>query len=107
MLGLFETSSQTIKHDDRRMFVRRPAYGQVDAIVTKNHEPIHVELRDISVAGASGLTVRPVNRGESITMCFPPEGRERGFNSRGKIVRCEPSATGYRIAVQFDQPLGV
>lgn len=88
------------------MFSRRPAYGGVDGIVTSEHEPIHVELRDLSVCGVGGLTNRSVSRGASVMLSFPPEGLNRGFNTRGKVVRCEPSATGYRIGIQFDRPLG-
>lgn len=106
MLGLTQSSEATVAHDDRRMFSRRPAYGTIDAIITTDHEPIHVELRDLSVGGVGGLMNRAVSRGASVMLSFPPEGFSRGFNTRGKVVRCEPSATGYRVGIQFDRLLG-
>lgn len=106
MFGLTQSTEAIVAHDDRRMFARRPAHGTIDGLVTSDHEPIHVELRDLSVGGVGGYTNRAVSHGASVMLSFPPEGMSRGFNTRGKVVRCEPSATGYRIGIQFDRLLG-
>lgn len=106
MFGLTQSSTATIEHDDRRTFPRRPAHGTIDGIISAGHDPIHVELRDLSVCGVGGFTNRMVARGASVVLSFPPEGLDCGFNTRGKVVRCEPSATGYRIGIQFDRLLG-
>lgn len=107
MFNLMKSDSTGSGQDDeRRLFVRRPAYGSINGIVTSDHQPIRVELRDWSVGGVGGYTNRMIHRGASVMLSFPPEGFNKGFNARGKVVRCEPSATGYRIGIQFDQLLG-
>jgi len=102
-----ETTTSTIAHDDRRMFTRRPARVEVHASLARDGEPLHLELRDLSVGGVGAWTTKPIPAGEKLSFSFPPEGFNRGFNTRGKVVRCEPSAMGYRIGVQFDRLLGV
>jgi hypothetical protein len=43
-----------------------------------------------------------MNRGERLGVFFPPQGTQRGWDAYGKVLRCEPSAIGYRLAVEFD-----
>jgi c-di-GMP-binding flagellar brake protein YcgR len=96
-----------VPHDDRRTFVRRPAsHQQAYASVGRARQPVSLELRDLSVGGAGAWTSHAISRGESIHLTISPDGRAAGFTAHGKVVRCEPSAFGYRIGVQFDRPLG-
>jgi hypothetical protein len=47
----------------------------------------------------------PLDRGERISVQFPAaaDGPARaGWEARGRVLRCEASATGYRVAVEFD-----
>lgn len=107
MLNLMKSDSKgSGPTDERRLFPRRPIYGSINGLVTSNHQPIQLELRDWSVSGVGGYTNRMIHRGASVTLSFPPDGFKKGFNARGKVVRCEPSATGYRIGIQFDHLLG-
>ncbi len=102
-----EPTTMTLAPDDRRMFARRPARVDVHACIARDGEPLQMEVRDLSVGGVGAWTNRAIARGETIAFSFPPEGFQRGFNTRGKVVRCEPSATGFRIGVEFDRLLGV
>ena len=40
--------------------------------------------------------------GERLAVFFPPQGIKRGWDAYGRVIRCNPSAMGYRIAVEFD-----
>jgi hypothetical protein len=95
-----------IDHDDRRTFARRRAEGVAHASVGKRGEPVSLELSDVSAGGIGAWTNRALSRGQSIELAFPPNGTKIGFVARGRVVRCEPSAFGYRVGVQFDRPLG-
>lgn len=107
MFNLLKSGSTGSDQDDeRRLFPRRPAYGSIHGIVTSDHQPIQLELKDWSVGGVGAYTNRMIHRGASVMLSFPPDGMKRGFNARGRVVRCEPSATGYRIGIQFDRLLG-
>jgi hypothetical protein len=37
-----------------------------------------------------------------VSVFFPPQGASRGWDAYGRVIRCEPSGMGYRIAVEFD-----
>lgn len=94
--------------DERRWFVRTAAAGHVqgkrlDHSVVAAREPhLSLSLRDISVGGLSALSQVPLEPGERVAVFFPPEGPRRGWDAYGRILRCEPSAMGYRVAMQFD-----
>jgi hypothetical protein len=45
---------------------------------------------------------QPLQKGERLSVFFPPQGVNRGWDAYGRVVRCEPSALGYRVAVEFD-----
>lgn len=95
--------AQPIAHDDRRMFRRVPASGSVPGErVSRQRTPLQLELRDLSVGGVSGWSNVPLSRGERLVLSFPPAGRNPGRNTSGKVVRAEPTATGYAVAIEFD-----
>lgn len=96
-------TTQPIPHDDRRMFTRLPASGTVTgACLSTPPTPVTLELRDVSFGGVSGWSNVPLARGERLVLSFPPSGRTPGRNAAGKVVRAEPTATGYAVAVEFD-----
>ena len=37
--------------------------------------------------------------GERVTIFFTPQGPMRGWDAYGRVVRCEASTFGYRVAV--------
>ncbi len=93
---------------DRRMFPRKEIHARVQGKRTDHtldalRQPtVSFALRDLSLGGLSALTDMPLNRGERVTVFFPPQGVSRGWDAYGKVLRCEPSATGFRLAMEFD-----
>ena len=93
---------------DRRMFPRKEVHAHVEArrmdhsVEARRQPQISLALRDLSIGGLSALTDIPLNRGERVAVFFPPQGISRGWDAYGKVIRCEPSATGYRLAMEFD-----
>jgi hypothetical protein len=96
------------KPSDRRLFPRREAHGPVaacrmDHSLSARREPlVRMELRDVSLGGLSALSDVPMDRGERIIVRMPPQGLQEAWGAHGRVLRCEPSGTGYRVAVEFD-----
>jgi hypothetical protein len=93
---------------ERRQFERKEVRYRVegrrmDHTLTARRQPhLSLALRDLSVGGLSAMTDVPLAEGESLSVFFPPQGINRGWDAYGRVVRCEPSAMGYRVAVEFD-----
>lgn len=93
---------------ERRQFERKEVRYRVegrrmDHTLTARRQPhLSLALRDLSVGGLSAVTDVPLAEGESLSVFFPPQGINRGWDAYGRVVRCEPSAMGYRVAVEFD-----
>ena len=95
-------------YDDRRTFQRREVHSRVEgrrldhSVQARQQPHLSLALRDLSVGGLSAISQSPVGRGERLGVFFPPQGTQRGWDAYGKVLRCEPSGTGYRLAVEFD-----
>ena len=63
---------------------------------------LSLSLRDLSAGGLSALSDTPIDAGERVSLFFPPHGPMRGWDAYGRVVRCEASTFGYRVAVEFD-----
>ena len=93
---------------ERRMFPRKEIHARVEgkrmdhSIVAHLQPHLSLSLRDLSFGGLSALSQTPLERGERLTVFFPPQGNNRGWDAYGRVLRCEPSSIGYRIAVEFD-----
>jgi hypothetical protein len=93
---------------DRRMFPRKVWRASVEArrldhsIPARQEPQLTLDLRDLSVGGLSAITQLPLAKGERVAVFFPAQGIQRGWNACGQVVRCEPTALGYRVALQFD-----
>jgi hypothetical protein len=93
---------------NRRMFQRREIHARVEgrrldhSIEARRQPHMSLAIRDLSVGGLSAISQLPVNRGERLSVFFPPQGTQRGWDAYGRVVRCEHSSMGYRLAVQFD-----
>jgi hypothetical protein len=93
---------------ERRVFVRKECRTRVsgmrlDHSVGARQQPhLSLSLRDLSLGGLSAIAHNPVAAGERVSVFFPPEGSSRGWDAFGRVVRCEPSGMGYRLAVAFD-----
>jgi len=93
---------------DLRMFARKEQKmvaeaHRLDHSIIAHREPrLRLAVRDMSVNGMSAFSQTPVQKGEHIGLSFPAEGGQRAWGAYGRVVRCEPSALGYRVAVEFD-----
>ncbi len=93
---------------DRRVFPRKELSTSVQGIRVDHTIPAHrqpslsLSLRDISVGGLSAISPTELQSGERLSVFFPPESGRMGWDAYGRVVRCEPSAMGYRVALQFD-----
>ena len=63
---------------------------------------LNLRLRDVSTDGISAISDRPVATGEHVGICFSAQANQRPWDVYGRVVRCEPSKSGYRVAVEFD-----
>jgi hypothetical protein len=97
-----------IQKDERRMFPRRETTQAVvgrrldHSVVARRQPVLELSLRDVSVGGLSAVTGTPLTPGERIAVAFPPEGLRLGWDARGRVIRCEPTMDGYRVAVEFE-----
>ena len=93
---------------DRRVFPRKELSASVQGVRIDNtiharRQPqLHLSLRDISVGGLSAISPTELASGERLSIVFPPESGRMGWDAYGRVVRCEPSSLGYRIALEFD-----
>jgi len=94
--------------DERRVFPRMEIHARVegqrvDHSLKAYRDPhLALSLRDLSVGGLSAISQTPLDAGERLTVFFPPQGASRGWDAFGRVLRCEPSGLGYRVAVEFD-----
>jgi hypothetical protein len=93
---------------ERRVFERKEVRMRVEArrhdhsIDARRQPHVSFAMRDLSLGGCSALSDMPLSAGERVSLFFPPTGPNRGWDAYGRVVRCNPSATGYRVAVAFD-----
>ncbi len=102
------TDEDTATGAERRVFPRKEFQARVqgkrlDHTIPARREPhLNLSLRDVSVGGLSAISQTPVASGERVSVFFPPQGIQRGWDAYGRVVRCQPGQFGYRIAVEFD-----
>ena len=93
---------------ERRMFPRKEVTAQVHGVrldhsISAHRQPqLSLTLRDVSLGGLSAITSAPLDRGERLSVYFPPDGTRRGWDAYGRVLRCDLSGAGYRVAVEFD-----
>ncbi|MDW8261692.1 MAG: PilZ domain-containing protein [Phycisphaerales bacterium] len=93
---------------ERRMFPRKEVHAWVEGFRLDNtlaalrDRRVTLALRDVSLGGLSAIASTPMEAGERLSVNFPPQGSRGGWDAYGRVLRCEPSATGYRVAVEFD-----
>ena len=93
---------------DRRMFPRKEIHATVqghrtDHTIEARQQPrLLMMLRDLSLGGLSAICDRPVDAGEHLSVTFPANGLLRGWDAFGRVLRCDPSGLGFRVAVEFD-----
>ena len=90
------------------MFPRTPSTAvalgrRLDHTIDARQFPrLNLELRDVSVGGLTALSDRPLGQGEHLSVTVTPPDGHSGWGAFGRVIRCEPSTMGFRIAVQFD-----
>ena len=99
---------------ERRMFPRRETSAtvrgkRIDHSLDALRQPgLSLALRDVSLGGLSAISPTPLTRGERLTVTLPSQGpslagaARSGWDAVGRVLRCEASGLGYRIAVEFD-----
>lgn len=93
---------------ERRLFPRKDLQLQVRGLRMDHSLPAHREpslelhTRDVSAGGLSAMSDRPLSPGERLNVIFPRQGAGNGWDIQGRVLRCQPSALGWRIAVEFD-----
>jgi hypothetical protein len=98
---------------ERRAFPRKQISARIeskrlDHTLPALREPhVAMALRDLSIGGLSAISPLPLAHGERLTVSFPPQtigdGQLRGgWDAVGRVVRCQPSVLGYRVAVEFE-----
>ncbi|MCC6423695.1 MAG: PilZ domain-containing protein [Phycisphaerales bacterium] len=93
---------------ERRIFPRKESRTQVDgrrmdhSLTARRFPHLNLALRDISMGGFSALSHQPLDCGEHLAVSFPAAGENRSWAAYGRVLRCQPSSVGYRIAVEFD-----
>jgi hypothetical protein len=99
---------------ERRVFPRREMSAEVQAkrldhrLSALRQPSVKLELRDVSLGGLSAISETPLERGERLTVSFPALSlagglrRAGGWDAVGRVIRCETSGIGYRVAVEFD-----
>lgn len=94
--------------NERRVFPRREFQVRVESrrldhsIPARQQPHLTLALRDLSLGGLSAISQQPLGKGERLAVFFPPHGALRGWDAYGRVVRCEPSTFGYRVAVEFE-----
>ncbi len=110
MVALMQSASLPITGSgaERRVFPRKEISARIEgrrldhSIDARQQPQLSLQLRDVSLGGLSAITDRAVGRGERISVFFPPQGPARGWDAYGRIIRCDPSPAGFRVAVEFD-----
>jgi PilZ domain-containing protein len=93
---------------ERRLFPRKEVHSWIEgrrldhSLSALRDRRVSLALRDLSLGGMSAIAHAPMEAGERLCVFFPPQGAHRGWDAYGRVIRCEPSATGYRVAVEFD-----
>jgi hypothetical protein len=108
MLLLHREEKSTTPATDLRMFARTEqkmiaeAHRLDHSVIAHRQPRLRLAVRDLSVNGMSAISEQPVEKGEHVGVSFPADGGHRAWGAYGRVVRCEPSAMGYRLAVEFD-----
>jgi hypothetical protein len=93
---------------ERRMFPRKEIHAEVltrrldHSIVAHKAPKLSLAMRDLSLGGLSAISDVALEKGERISVVLPPSNGFGGWDAYGRVIRCEPSALGWRVAVQFE-----
>jgi hypothetical protein len=99
---------------ERRLYPRREISTEVlgkrldHTLPALRNPSLRLTVRDLSLGGLSAISDTPLERGERLTVSFPTLSlagglrRAGGWDAVGRVIRCDPSGVGYRVAVEFE-----
>jgi hypothetical protein len=98
---------------ERRVFPRKEMAVTIrgkridHSLQALRHPHLSLSLRDLSAGGLSAVSPAPLQPGERLTVSFPvmgprSESSPSEWDAIGRVIRCETSSMGYRIAVEFE-----
>ena len=103
------TRLSAAKGSERRIFPRTEVHSAIEGrrmdhtIEARRQPRMMLSLRDVSLGGISAMSDAPLNQGESLAVTFPGGGgAAHAWDATGRVIRCDASSFGYRIAVEFD-----
>ena len=111
--SVWTTPAREPQGAERRAFPRKQISARIESKRLDHTLPalrdpmVAMSLRDLSLGGLSAISPTPLEHGERLTVSFPPQtigdGQLRGgWDAVGRVVRCQPSVLGYRVAVEFE-----
>ena len=95
---------------ERRIAHRTSANGRVTAVQTIDTGDAHrnricsLQLQDISDTGLGAMIDEPVPVNSEITVFFPPQGPDRGYDLYGKVVWCRKADNGHEVGIHLNRP---
>jgi hypothetical protein len=89
------------RHARRRLRVDAEARRLDNTLAAQRSPRMTLSILDVSEGGISAMSKSPVLAGERLAVLMPPGS---GLPSRifGKVVRCEPRADRWFLAIRFD-----
>lgn len=93
---------------ERRMFTRREDHRRILArrmdhsLDARKTPDLFLDMHDLSIGGVGALSDVALTIGERICVFVSSNERGGSWHMPGHVVRCEASATGYRLGVAFD-----
>jgi hypothetical protein len=110
MVALLQMPRET--YDDagveRRIFPRKEVRATVEGrrldhtIHARQNPRLSLDLRDISLGGLCAISDLPLQSGEKLSVMFPSVPGSSAWGALGRVIRCQLSSMGYRVAVEFD-----
>jgi len=94
---------------DRRIFPRKRVALSLECVTNNgtvdptSRGRLHLEVQDLSLSGLSALVEQPIVKNSRMAVFFPPQHPCQGALASGKVIRCERTADGYRISIEFDR----
>lgn len=108
MVAIVKMPRMFTNYAERRVFPRKVVQASVEgrrmdhSIHALRQPSLSLHLRDLSLGGLSAISDQPLQAGERLNVAFPPLEQRPGWDAYGRVIRCEPSLSGYHVAVAFD-----
>jgi hypothetical protein len=93
---------------ERRMFARREDHRRIlarrmDHSLDARRQPdLFLAMNDLSIGGVGAISDVALKPGEHVAVFVAGNDRGASWHMPGQVVRCQPSATGYRLGIAFD-----